>query len=463
MGASIDADYLVVGAGAMGMAFTDALVDHSDARVVVIDRRDGVGGHWREAYPFVRLHQASVFYGVASTPLGGEIQDSGPEKGLQQRASQPEILDYYERVRARLEATGRVEFIPGAEYADGEVRADGSRFAVPEHTRIVDAHYLSPTIPAEVPPPFVVGDGARVVPVNDLAGLEDAPSQYVIVGSGKTATDAIIWLLHCGTDADDICWVRPREPWMLNRAVVQPDPAVFLGMGADVWEAAARASSLDDLYLRLEDGGVMLRIDTSLTPTMSRAPTIAQWEVDLLRTVEDVVRLGHVLAVERGRMTLVGGERRIAHDALVVHCAAAGLPMPPMVPIWRPEVITLQTSRAGFPCFAAALDGYVEATRADDAEKNRLCPPNHYGDTCADWMEMNVLGARATAQFAAEPDIKAWSDTVALYPARIPPGQADSEALDRARARMAEHAGPGMARAVELIATSRSAARAGVG
>ena len=68
---AIEADYLVVGAGAMGMAFTDALTDHSDVRVALVDRRHGVSGHWLEAYPFVRLHQASAFYGVASTRLGG--------------------------------------------------------------------------------------------------------------------------------------------------------------------------------------------------------------------------------------------------------------------------------------------------------------------------------------------------------------------------------------------------------
>ena len=34
-----------------------------------VTERAGVGGHWREAYPFVRLHQASMFYGVASTVL----------------------------------------------------------------------------------------------------------------------------------------------------------------------------------------------------------------------------------------------------------------------------------------------------------------------------------------------------------------------------------------------------------
>ena len=41
----VDADYLVVGAGASGMAFADAIIEHSDARVALVDRRHGVGGH----------------------------------------------------------------------------------------------------------------------------------------------------------------------------------------------------------------------------------------------------------------------------------------------------------------------------------------------------------------------------------------------------------------------------------
>jgi cation diffusion facilitator CzcD-associated flavoprotein CzcO len=67
----VDADYLVVGDGATGMAFTDALVDHANVRVALVDRRHNPGGHRLDAYPFVRPHQASAFYGVASTLLGG--------------------------------------------------------------------------------------------------------------------------------------------------------------------------------------------------------------------------------------------------------------------------------------------------------------------------------------------------------------------------------------------------------
>ncbi len=263
---TIDADYLVVGAGAMGMAFTDALIDHADVRVAVVDRRHSVGGHWLEAYPFVRLHQASAFYGVPSTLLGGgQLQQRGPEQGLQERASQAEICEYYARAIDRMVEAGKVEFYPNSRvrrHARWSRASPAQRYEVAERCRVVDARYLAPSIPAETPPPFDVGEGARVIPVNDLARLEDAPSQYVVVGSGKTATDACIWLLSRGVDPDAICWVRPREPWMMNRAVVQPDPAIFLGMVADTMQAAQQARSLDDLFLRLEDAGIMLRIDT---------------------------------------------------------------------------------------------------------------------------------------------------------------------------------------------------------
>src|SRR5689334_2494257 len=171
----------------MGMAFTDALIDHGDARVAVVDRRHGPGGHWLAAYPFVRLHQSSDFYGLASTRLGGgQLQQHGPEAGLQERASQPEIVSYYARGLERLTETGRVELHLNSSYADRTVvsHVTGQQLEVSDRTRVVDARYLSPTIPAEMAVPFAVSGGARVVTPNDLARLEEAPGQYVVVGSG---------------------------------------------------------------------------------------------------------------------------------------------------------------------------------------------------------------------------------------------------------------------------------------
>ena len=461
---TLDADYLVVGAGAMGMAFTDALLDHADVRVVLVDRRHGVSGHWLEAYPFVRLHQASAFYGVASTLLGGgQLQRRGPEQGLQERATQSEICTYYARMLDRMVETGRVELLANSEYLGDRTIVSlisGERFTVPERCRVVDARYLAPSIPAETPPPFEVGAGARVLAVNQLARLEEAPGGYVVVGSGKTATDACIWLLSRGVDPDAICWVRPRDPWMFNRAVIQPDPEIFLGMAADLMQAAAQATSLDGLFLALEDAGIMLRIDRTVVPTMAKTPTLATWEAEQLRTLENVVRLGHVRAVEPGNLTMAEGQVAVEKDALVVHCAADGLKYPPLVPVWRPESITLQPIRTGFPCFGAALIGYVEATRDDDDEKNRICPPSPYSDTLAGWARMNVLGTRAALTFAAEPDVREWANGVALNPTRIPPGHPGSAALDDARERLAAHTGPALARLAELASPAGAATAA---
>src|ERR1700712_3039026 len=266
------------------MAFTDALIDHAPVRVALVDRRHSVGGHWLDAYPFVQLHQSSDFYGVASTLLGGgRVQQRGPESGLHERATVSEILAYYERVlRDRLIESGRVQLLSNCEYVGRRQIVScisGERFEVPERCRIVDARYLSPDIPADTPPPFRVDERVHVIPVNGLAVLDQTPSQYVIVGSGKTATDAVVWLLGRGVDPDAICWVRPPDPRMLNRAVRQPDPVVFQGMAADIMQAAAGAASLDEIFLRLEDDGVMLRIDPSVTPTMAKAPTLGTWEL----------------------------------------------------------------------------------------------------------------------------------------------------------------------------------------
>jgi hypothetical protein len=451
----VEVDYLVVGAGAMGMAFTDALIDHSDARVAMVDRRSEVGGHWRAAYPFVRLHQSSTFYGVASTLLGGgRVQEHGPEAGLHERADQPTICAYYDDVlERRMLGPGRVEFFPACDYLGDRTFVSvesGERFVVPPGCRVVDARYLAPDIPAETPPKFAVAEGARVIPVNDLVRVEDDPGEYVVVGSGKTATDACIWLLGLGVDPDAICWVRPRDPWMLNRAVIQPDPVVYLGMVADMLQAASTTPSLPELFLRLEDAGIMLRVDRSVVPTMAKAPTLGTWELERLRTIEHVVRRGHVVTANRGRIDLQEGSVEVADEALVVNCAADGLKMPPRVPIWGPEMITLQPIRAGFPCFGGALAGYVEATRDDDREKNRLCPPSSFGNTLDDWARMNVLGLRSSRAFNSEPDIKAWGDGVALNPSRVPPAHPATPELDDVLERLQTHTGPGLTRLAEL-------------
>merc|ERR1719427_1937957 len=104
---SLTCDYLVVGAGATAMAFVDELIHHSSSTVVMVDTRAKPGGHWNDAYPFVRLHQPAAMYGVNSRILG---------KGGADLASKAQILAYYELVMADLLSTGRVSYHPLHEY-----------------------------------------------------------------------------------------------------------------------------------------------------------------------------------------------------------------------------------------------------------------------------------------------------------------------------------------------------------
>ena len=453
----VDVDYLVVGAGAMGMSFVDALIAASDVSVAIVDRRYGAGGHWLDAYGFVRLHQASAFYGVASTLLGGgRVQTEGPERGFHERASAAEVCDYYARVLARLTSTGQVVFHGRSEYL-GDRRfvstLSGIRFHAP-HARVVDARYLSPDIPALTAPPFAIDEGARVVPVNELVRIAHAPARYVIVGAGKTATDTCVWLLQNGVSPNAITWVRPRDPWLLNRAVIQPDPAIFLGMAADTMAAVAEASSADDAFLRMEDAGIMLRIDRGVSPTMAKTPTLATWELDLVRTIDDVVRRGHLRAVAPGRLMFADGEVQVPADTLVVHCAAEGLKYPGLRPIWTPEAITPQPVRVGFPCFGAALAGYVEATRDDDADRNRVCRPSPYSNTPTDWAGMQAIGGEASMAMAGETDLRMWSNITTLNPSRIPPDRADDPAVQAAVARLKQHIGAARTRLAEFAGSA---------
>ena len=157
---SLDTDYLVVGAGAMGMAFTDALIDHADVHVTLVDRRHAAGGHWQDAYPFVQLHQASLFYGVASTVLGHR-------RAATRRARRPGCRSGPGNPRSRPTSTTSSTAASSAPAGSRSSPATSTtstarrissrpacrvrRVQINVRRRVVDATYLSPTIPATTP------------------------------------------------------------------------------------------------------------------------------------------------------------------------------------------------------------------------------------------------------------------------------------------------------------------------
>jgi hypothetical protein len=276
----VTTDYLVVGAGASGMAFTDTLVAQADVEVTVVDRRPGVGGHWLDTYPFVRLHIPSAYYGVDSLPLGEDrVDEAGENAGFYERATGDEVCEHFAAAAERLAATGRVRILtahdhlgPGAGGEQVRDLATGQLHEIAVRRKVVDARYLEASVPATHTPSFQTAPGARAVPVGELPAAAGSAASFTVLGSGKTAVDACMWLLDHDVEPDRIRWVRPRDAWFMDRAAFQPHDQVggiIEGLSLDA-EAAAGATGLDDLFARLEASGRLSRIDPSHRATMFR-------------------------------------------------------------------------------------------------------------------------------------------------------------------------------------------------
>lgn len=417
----IETDYLVVGAGAAGLIFADEVLSHSSASIVLVDRRHQPGGHWNEAYSFVRLHQPSVYYGAGSMELGSRrIETSGPNAGFFQQASGAEITAYFDRLlRERLLPSGRVQFLPLHDYVGDWISqhavvslASGERTPVRVRSKIVDTTFYNVTTPATHSRSFEVADGVRVIPPGELPRAVAAGQKYVVIGGGKTGMDTLVWLLEHGVPADALTWVVSRDSWLVDRATLQPGAAGamrILESQAKRLAASAEADSIDDLYDRLEQAGELLRVDPRVRPTMYHSATVSRGELKLLRQVGNVIRKGHLRRVGKHRMAFAAGESIADANAVYVDCTARGIDWAPTRPVFDGGRITLQFIRDGRMSFSAAAIGFIEATMRDEAAKNQLCRPIPYEERLVTWPRAVLAEIANGGAWARNPAVRAWS------------------------------------------------------
>lgn len=410
----IEVDYAVIGSGAMGMAFADVLLTETDATIAMIDRYGRPGGHWVRAYNYVRLHQPSAFYGVNSRALGSNRKDTaGGNAGLYELASGAEVLAYFDLVmNEQFLPTGRLQYLPMCEYAEGGVvsLASGERQQI-SAKKIVDSTYMQVRVPSMRPPPFEVGEGVQCVPPNALTTMDKGAPAYVVIGAGKTGIDACLWLLAMGVDPDRITWVMPRDSWMLDRTNIQPGPDYFedtVGGFARQAEASALATSIDDLFDRLEKAGQLMRLDPSVRPTMYHCATVTRTELEELRRIKNVVRMGHVRSLKAGEMVLEHGTVQTDADALHIDCTANGLSRRPATRVFDGDRITLQAVRTCQQVFSAALIAFVETAFTDEDQKNEICTPVPHPDTEIDWLRQTLANTKNTMLWGSHPTLTKW-------------------------------------------------------
>jgi hypothetical protein len=420
--ASYETDYLIVGAGAVGLAFADTLLDEDpDCHITIVDKHAKPGGHWNDAYPFVALHQPSATYGVNSMELCPDRRDtSGHNAGMFPLAPHAEILSYYSRLMSeRLLPSGRVEYLPLTEYAGRENGSHSARgiLSGEAHTitvrrKLVDGTWFKTSVPATHKPCFEVAEGARLAIPGELPALwkdsSNLPDHYVIIGGGKTAMDTGVWLLEAGVPAERISWVRPRDSWMFNRKLLQPAYHEIEGLikfQSDLVEAANASQTGEEMFEELGRRGTMLRLDESVTPEMFHFAVISEGEVELLRQIGTVHRQGHVTGIEPGKLHFASGTVDLPANTMFINCTATAVPFSVRDntrPFFDGDTITLQIVQAPFVPYSAALAAFIEASFETDEEKNALCPPAPLTDS--------------TAILSGNSKISAWNAKSRLHP-----------------------------------------------
>jgi hypothetical protein len=417
----------------------------------MVDRRSRPGGHWLDAYPFVRLHQPSATYGVDSRELGnGRIDASGPNAGFYELATGAEVAAYFGAVLDEtLLPTNRVRFLGEHEHHGTEGDREqvvsltsGDTTSVKVRRKVVDATYVAPSIPSLHEPSFEIDEGVRFVSPNRLADMSQPGDRYTIIGSGKTAMDTCGWLIEQGVAPDEIRWIKPREPLMLNRAFTQPRELVasYMQLQAAIARAAATAETSIELALRLRSEGVLAQIHMDIEPTAFRGGTISMGEVERIRQVDNVIRRGYVRRIGTERVTLTAGDIGAHPREVFVDCTARGVPTTTPRPIFGPDRMTLQFVTLGNATYSAATIGVVEALARDDVDKNALCPPSPFDGTVAGFPATLLPALLGSAARSAVPDINAWNMGTRMNPVREAPDRMDDPVIASAFATIGENA-----------------------
>jgi hypothetical protein len=460
--ADLETDYLVVGAGVSGMGFVDGCGPRSDADFIIVDTRHRPGGHWNDAYPFVQLHQPAAAFGADSLQFrDNRIDETGPNAGFYQLASAPQVVAYYEEVLEAFRGRGNVRFLGATQYCgmDGEDHVlrstiTGATRTVSVRRRLVDSTYAEPKIPSRHTPSFGVDTDARFVPPNALVELGEVPGGFTVLGAGKTAIDACSYLLSQGVDPNAIRWVRPRDVWLMRRAVTQPLkllPNGFMKMQAAWVKAAAEAATPSEMAPRLEAEGALDRLDMSVEPTAFRGATVSDREIEALRQIDNVVRMGHVLHLSSGGMKLEQGELSTPVNHVYVDCTAGALRDVPSRPVFEPGRITMQITTLGNIPFSSATIGVVEAFGETDEARNDMCQSiGSFGD--ADTIARGALTfLQTTPKRMFHPEVGAWLASTRLNSARVLPEVAEDPDLQANQKTMMEHLGPAMENLARLV------------
>ena len=143
---------------------------------------------------------------------------------------------------------------------------------------------------------------------------------------------------------------------------------------------------------------------------MFRCAMVTEAELHAARQVRNVVRLGRVTAITEDRIRLEHGEIPTSPSHVHINCTADGVPVRPVLPIFQDGRIILQFVQHCWPLFSAALIAFLETSRQDDMERNRLAVPIPMSDEPLDWLRGRLMDEHNAHLWAQHADIEAWKE-----------------------------------------------------
>ena len=135
-------------------------------------------------------------------------------------------MAYYELLLKDFLDTGRVKVYFQCEFiGDNKFKSlleDELVYEVLGRKKTVNATYSDVSVPSISIPKFEVSPELTLVPINGLIDIRSPWEKYVVLGSGKTGIDAVLFLLSHNVEPDKILWVMPNDAWLVNRDKLYP-------------------------------------------------------------------------------------------------------------------------------------------------------------------------------------------------------------------------------------------------
>jgi hypothetical protein len=152
---------------------------------------------------------------------------------------------------------------------------------------------------------------------------------------------------------------------------------------------------------------VFLRIDTNVQPEMFHGATVSQIELEELRRVKNIIRLGRVTSIENNQIVLEQGRIPTSTAHLHIDCSASALTNLTIKPVFAGDVITPQTVRSYQPVFSAAFIAHIELAYPEEA-KNKICNVVPLPNTLIDWLRLTAAFMMNQYVWSQDENLRKW-------------------------------------------------------